>query len=58
MKNLKGPKDSIVKVTMLKSGSKKIVTYTIKRDKIPLYSVDAGFMLDNEVGYIKVNRFC
>ena len=57
MKNLKGPKGSIVKVTMLKSGSKKIITYTIKRDKIPLYSVDAGFMLDNQTGYIKINRF-
>ena len=57
MKNLKGPKGSIVKVTMLKSNSKKIITYTIKRDKIPLYSVDAGFMLENKVGYIKINRF-
>lgn len=57
MKNLKGPKGSIVKVTMLKSGSKKIITYTIKRDKIPLYSVDAGFMIDNQTGYIKINRF-
>ena len=57
MKNLKGPKGSIVKVTMLKSNSKKIITYTIKRDKIPLYSVDAGFMIDNQTGYIKINRF-
>jgi carboxyl-terminal processing protease len=57
MKRLKGPKDSKVKVTMLKSGTKKLVSYTIKRDKIPLYSVDAGFMLDNQTGYIKINRF-
>ena len=57
MKKLKGPKDSKVKVTMLKNGTKKLVTYTIKRDKIPLYSVDAGFMLDKETGYIKINRF-
>lgn len=57
MKKLKGPKDTKVKVTMLKNGTKKLVTYTIKRNKIPIYSVDAGFMLDNEVGYIKVNRF-
>ena len=42
---------------MLKSGTKKLVTYTIKRDKIPLYSVDAGFMLDKQTGYIKINRF-
>ena len=57
MKKLKGPKDTKVKVTMLKNGTKKLVTYSIKRNKIPIYSVDAGFMLDNEVGYIKVNRF-
>jgi carboxyl-terminal processing protease len=57
MKRLKGPKDSKVKVTMLKSGTKKLVSYTIKRDKIPLYSVDAGFMIDNQTGYIKINRF-
>jgi carboxyl-terminal processing protease len=57
MKNLKGPKGTTVKVTMLKSGTKKVITYTIKRDKIPLYSVDAGFMLDNQTGYIKINRF-
>ena len=57
MKKLKGPKDTKVKVTMLKSGSKKIITYTIKRDKIPIYSVDAGFMLDKNTAYIKINRF-
>ncbi|HRG35446.1 MAG TPA: PDZ domain-containing protein, partial [Chitinophagales bacterium] len=43
MKKLKGPKDTKVKVTMLKSGTRKMVNYTIKRDKIPLYSLDAGF---------------
>lgn len=57
MKNLKGPKGTTVKVTMLKSGTQKEITYTIKRDKIPLYSVDAGFMMDNQTGYIKINRF-
>ena len=57
MKLLKGPKESKVKVTMLKNGTKKLISYTIKRDKIPLYSVDAGFMLENKTGYIKINRF-
>lgn len=57
MKKLKGPKDTKVKVTMLKSGTRKMVNYTIKRDKIPLYSLDAGFMLDKTTGYIKINRF-
>ncbi len=57
MKKLKGPKDSKVKVTMLKNGTKKLITYTIKRAKIPLYSVDAGFMLDKQTGFIRINRF-
>lgn len=41
----------------MKSGTKKAISYTIKRDKIPLYSVDAGFMIDRQTGYIKINRF-
>ncbi len=57
MKQLKGPKGTKVRVTMLKNGSSKLITYTIKRDKIPLYSVDAGFMLDKQTGFIKINRF-
>ena len=57
MKKLKGAKGTKVNVTMLKSGSRKLITYTIKRDKIPIYSVDAGFMIDNKTGYIKINRF-
>jgi carboxyl-terminal processing protease len=57
MKKLKGPKGTRVRVTMLKNGPQKTMNYTIRRDKIPLYSVDAGFMLDNQTGYIKINRF-
>lgn len=57
MKRLKGPKGTKVKVGVLKAGTRKIVNYTIVRDKIPIYSVDAGFMLNKEVGYIKINRF-
>jgi carboxyl-terminal processing protease len=57
MKKLKGPKNTEVKVTMQKSGTKKLISYVIKRDKIPIYSVDAGFMLNKEIGYIRVNRF-
>lgn len=57
MKKLKGPKDTKVKITVLKNNTNKLITYTIKRDKIPIYSVDAGFMIDKETGYIKINRF-
>lgn len=57
LKKLRGPKGTKVKVGILRNGSGKIYSYTITRNKIPLYSVDAAFMLNNEVGYIKVNRF-
>lgn len=52
---LKGPKGTKVNVKVLRKG--KVVPYTITRDKIPLYSVDATFMLNKTTGYIKVNRF-
>jgi len=55
MKALKGPKGSEVKVTMLRNH--KEIEYTIIRDKIPQFSVDVSYMIDPEIGYIKVNRF-
>jgi carboxyl-terminal processing protease len=55
MKALKGPRGTEVKVKILR-GNKEI-DYTIVRDKIPQYSVDVSYMVNNEIGYIKVNRF-
>lgn len=55
MKMLKGPKGTQVKITVWRSG--KEIPFTITRDKIPLFSVDATYMLDDINGYIKVNRF-
>ena len=57
MKQLRGPKGTKVNVAILKVGSSKVVNYTINRDKIPLYSVDASYMINPTTGYIKVNRF-
>jgi len=54
-KALKGPKGTEVKVSILRG--KKEINYTIVRDKIPQYSVDVGYMVDQTTGYIKVNRF-
>lgn len=56
MKKLKGVKGTKVKVTILKRNNK-IIDYTITRNKIPIYSVDAAFMLDAKTGFIKINRF-
>ncbi|WP_276367255.1 S41 family peptidase [Chryseolinea sp. H1M3-3] len=55
MKALKGPKGTEVKVTVLRRDQE--IDYNIIRDKIPQYSVDVAYMIDDEIGYIKVNRF-
>lgn len=56
-KKLRGPKDTKVKVSILRSGRAELLVFDIKRGKIPLYSVDAAYMLNAESGYIKINNF-
>ena len=54
---LKGAKGTEVKIVVLRKNKKEPITFTIIRDKIPQFSVDASYMVDEEIGYIKVNRF-
>jgi carboxyl-terminal processing protease len=56
-RHLKGPKGTEVKIEVLRKKKKEPITFTIIRDKIPQFSVDASYMIDPEIGYIKVNRF-
>lgn len=56
-KKLRGPKDTQVKVSVLRSGKKDLIDFEITRNTIPLYSVDAAYMINNAVGYIKINNF-
>lgn len=56
-KKLRGPKGTKVKVTIFRQGTSNLLEFEITRDKIPLYSVDASFMVNDEVGYIRVTRF-
>ncbi len=57
MKHLKGPKGSKVKVAIKRGNRKSLIDFEIIRDKIPQYSVDASYMIDDEIGYIKISRF-
>ncbi len=52
---LKGPNASKVKVAILRGGSKK--EFTITRGFIPIYALDAAYMLNNQSGYIRINKF-
>jgi len=57
VKNLRGKKGSNVLVTIFRPSTKQKIEYNISRNTIPIYSVDASFMLDFETGYIKISRF-
>jgi len=54
-KRLRGPKGTMVKVTVLREKEK--IDFDIIRDRIPVYSVDAYYMATPDIGYIKVSRF-
>ena len=54
---LKGPKGTKVTVGIKRGNEPDLLEFEIIRDKIPIYSVDASFMVAPEIGYIKVNRF-
>lgn len=54
---LRGEKGTIVNVGIKRKGEKKLLDFKIERDKIPIYSVDASYMIRPEIGYIKLNRF-
>jgi len=57
MHQLKGPKDTKVKVGIIRYGEKKIRRLTITRGEIPTKSVTACYMLHEESGYIKIKNF-
>jgi len=57
IKNLKGEKGTDVTLGIKREGFDKLLEFTITRDKIPLYSVDASYMVNDKIGYIKVSRF-
>lgn len=57
MHRLKGPKDTKVKLGIIRYGEKKIQHITVTRGEIPTKSVTASYMLDDESGYIKIRNF-
>lgn len=57
-KRLKGPKGTLVTVDIFRNGVDTLIHFDIIRDKIPSWSLDARFMIDEtDIGYIKFNRF-
>lgn len=56
-KLLRGDIGSVVDIGVVRHGVAEMLNFSIKRDNIPLTSVDAAYRVDESVGYIKVNRF-
>jgi carboxyl-terminal processing protease len=54
---LRGPKGTIVNLTVFRKGEKELLDFTITRDKIPIFSLDAAYMLDKQTAYLKFNKF-
>jgi len=57
IKKLRGPKGTKVKVTMLRQGERDLIEFTITRDKIPIYSITASYIVEPGIGYIRLERF-
>ncbi len=57
MNRLRGPKGTTVDIKILRRGVNDLLDFKITRDKIPIYSLDASYMVDSQTGYIKLSRF-
>lgn len=53
---LKGERGSIVEVGVVRNGHKEVIEFTIERDDVPIKSVEAAYMLNSTLGYIKINK--
>lgn len=57
LKKLRGDKGTKVKVSIYRRGNPELIDFMITRDQIPLFSVDASYMVAPQIGYIKISRF-
>ena len=55
--HLKGPRGTQVHLTVQRPGVGEPLEFDIVREKIPIYTLDASYMMDNGTGYIRLNRF-
>jgi carboxyl-terminal processing protease len=57
VKRLRGPKGTVVNVKIQRRGVPGLMEFSIVRDKIPITSIDASYMVTHNVGYIRLSRF-
>ena len=57
MKRLRGPKGTVVNLTVVRRGIADKLTFKVKRDKIPVTTMDAAYMIRPGIGYIRLGSF-
>ena len=57
MHRLRGPKGTKVNLKIVRQGIKGLLPFTVIRDKIPVYSIDAAYMIRPGIGYIRIGNF-
>ncbi|MCI9054851.1 MAG: S41 family peptidase [Muribaculaceae bacterium] len=57
IKVLRGPKGSVVNIKVKRAGEPDLIDFRLVRDDIPIYSVDASYLVDDTTGFISVTRF-
>ncbi len=57
MKRLRGPKGTKVQLGIIRRGVNGVQQFTVTRDKIPVYTLDAYYMIDPTTGYIRISSF-
>ena len=57
MKRLRGPKGTSVKLGIMRTDIKDMLSFTVKRDKIPVKTIDAVYMIRPNIGYIRIGKF-
>lgn len=57
IRKLKGKKGTKVRVSNYRRGIPNLIDFTITRDVIPTFSLDVAYMVDDNIGYIKLNKF-
>ena len=57
MKRLRGPKGTKVELGVVRQGISETLKFTVKRDKIPVHSIDATYMIRPGIGYIRISNF-
>ena len=57
MKRLRGPKGTKVVLGIVRRGIQDTLTFNVVRDKIPVHTIDAAYMVRPKVGYIRIGSF-